>query len=157
VADSLGSRHYSLGIVNRLHLFILPWALAAATPFAQPAAAPAACPRAAETGQPHLIGLWRAEFDGLPRGASVLMEKHPDDEGRVSGAINRDGARSRLAGDVHRGEFSMEESADGTHISGVWTGDVVEGSCGREIRGVWQEEKDPPQPYPFVLRKQAAW
>jgi len=111
------------------------------------------CPGPAEVSQRHLLGLWRAEFESLPRGATVLMEKHPDDPGRVSGAINRDGARSQLAGELHKGEFAMEESADGTHISGVWTGDVVAGSCGREIRGVWQEEKDPPRPYPFVLRK----
>ena len=58
-----------------------------------------------------------------------------------------------LAGDVHKGEFTLEESADGKRISAVWTGDVVEGSCGKEIRGTWQEEKDPPRPYPFVLRK----
>jgi hypothetical protein len=138
-----------------LALAVLGLTLAAAPASAQPAAAP--CPRATEVGQAHLVGLWRAEFEGLPRGATVLMEKHPDDAGRVSGGINRDGARSQLAGEVHKGEFAMEESADGTHISGVWTGDVVEGSCGREIRGTWQEEKDPPRPYPFVLRKQAAW
>lgn len=117
---------------------------------AQPASP---CPAAAQVSQGHLLGLWRAEFEGLPRGATVLMEKHPDDEGRVSGMINRDGERSLLAGELDEGEFTMEESADGTHISGVWIGAVVEGSCGRAIRGTWQEEKDPPRPYPFVLRK----
>jgi len=111
------------------------------------------CPAAAQVAQRHLLGLWRAEFEGLPRGATVLMEKHPEDEGRVSGMINRNGERSLLAGDLDKGEFAMEESADGTHISGVWTGDIAEGSCGRVIRGTWQEEKDPPRPYPFVLRK----
>ena len=40
----------------------------------------------------------------------------------------------------------MEESIDGTHISATWLGDVVEGSCGREIRGTWQAEKRPARP-----------
>lgn len=119
----------------------------------QAARADADCPAPAQVTQRHLLGLWRADFDGLPRGATVLMERHPEDEGRVSGMINRNGERSLLAGDLDEGEFVMEESADGTHISGVWTGEVVEGSCGRVIRGSWQEEKDPPRPYPFVLRK----
>ena len=126
-------------------------AVALVTGSAALAASP--CPTPAQVSQSQLLGLWRAEFEGLPRGATVLMEKHPDDEGRVSGMINRDGERSRLAGELDEGEFMMEESADGTHISGVWIGEVAEGSCGREIRGTWQEEKDPPRPYRFVLRK----
>jgi hypothetical protein len=123
----------------------------------QPATALPPCPKASEVTQGNMLGLWRAQFEGLVRGATILFEKHPDDEGRLTGMINRDGERSQLAGEVHKGEFSMEESADGTRISAVWTGDVVDASCGREIRGVWQEEKDPPRPYPFVLRKQGAW
>jgi hypothetical protein len=129
---------------------VLLLALAAAC---QGARAQPECPRPAQVAQQHLLGLWRAEFEGLPRGATVLMEKHPEDAGRVSGMINRNGERSLLAGELDDGEFMMEESADGTHISGVWTGEVAEGSCGREIRGTWQEEKDPPRPYPFVMRK----
>jgi hypothetical protein len=111
------------------------------------------CPEAVEVAQVQMLGLWRAEFEGLPRGASVLFERHPEYEGSLTGMINRDGQRSQLAADVEKGEFTMEESDDGTRISAVWTGDIVEGSCGREIRGTWQEEKDPPRPYPFVLRK----
>ncbi|TWO69810.1 hypothetical protein FN976_18510 [Caenimonas sedimenti] len=103
--------------------------------------------------QAHLLGLWRAEFQGLWQGATLLFEKHPEDEGRLTGSINRNGQRSQLAADVDKGEFSMEESDDGRRISAVWTGDLVEGSCGKEIRGVWQEEKDPPKPHRFVLRK----
>lgn len=125
---------------------------------AQAAAQPAPpCPKAADVRQPHVIGLWRAEFEGLPRGATLLLEKHPEYEGSLRGMANRDGVRSLLAGDVNRGEFILEESDDGKRISAVWSGEVVEGSCGREIRGTWQEEKDPPKPYPFVLRRQAGW
>lgn len=113
-----------------------------------------ACPTPAEVRQVHMLGFWRAEFDGLPRGATILFEKHPDYEESLTGFINRDGSKSQLAADVEKkGEFTMEESYDGTHISATWAGDIVAGSCGREIRGTWQEEKDPPKPYPFVLRK----
>ena len=131
------------------------WAACMAA-FAQ--ASSSACPGPADVRQVHMVGMWRAEFEGLPRGASILFEKHPEYEESLTGFINRDGAKSQLAGDVEKGEFTMEESYDGTHISAVWTGDVIAGSCGREIRGTWQEEKDPPKPYPFVLRKvQGRW
>jgi hypothetical protein len=112
-----------------------------------------ACPQAAEVGQQHLLGLWRAEFEGLPQGATLLLEKHPELTESVRGAINRNGERALVAGDVDDGEFSLEESANGTNISAIWLGDVVEGSCGREIRGSWKAEGDSRQ-YQFVLRKQ---
>jgi hypothetical protein len=133
---------------------LLAWcALAAAQ-----APPPSPCPTPTEVRQAHMLGLWRAEFEGLPRGATILFEKHPDYDESLTGFINRDGAKSQLAGDVEKGEFTMEESYDGTRVSAAWTGDVVKGSCGREIRGTWQEEKDPPKPYPFVLRKmQGGW
>lgn len=116
------------------------------------AGAQQACPAAADLAQAHMIGLWRAEFtDGTP-GATVLLEKHPEYEGSLSGAINRNGVRGLVAGDIEKGEFTLEESADGKRISGTFLGDVVEGSCGREIRGTWQAEDDSP-PRAFVLRK----
>lgn len=124
---------------------------------AQPNAPAAACPKALDVSQPHLLGLWRAEFEGLPQGATLLLEKHPEFQGSFTGGLNRNGQRAQIAADIEKGEFTMEESADGVRVSGSWVGQVVEGSCGREIRGTWQEEKDPPRPYPFVLRKQAAW
>ncbi len=112
-----------------------------------------ACPKAAEVGQRQLLGLWRAEFEGLAQGATLLLEPHPELADSVSGAINRDGERARLAGDVDEGEFTLEESVNGVNISAVWHGDVVEGSCGREIRGTWKAEGQPRE-WPFVLRKQ---
>ena len=113
-----------------------------------------ACPQAAEVNRLDLLGLWRAEFEGLAQGATLLLEQHPEYTESVRGAINRDGQRSQLAGDVEDGEFSLEESANGVNISAAWLGDVVEGSCGREIRGSWQAE-GAQQAWPFVLRKQA--
>jgi hypothetical protein len=120
---------------------------------AQAPTAVAPCPAIAEIARQQMVGLWRAEFDGLWQGATLLMEKHPEYEGSISGAINRNGKRGQLAGDIENGEFTMEESDDGVRISGTFVGDIVEGSCGREIRGTWTPETTDP-PRPFVLRKQ---
>jgi len=117
------------------------------------ASAPAACPTAAEVMQRHLLGLWRAEFDGLAQGATLLLEPHPELSESVRGAINRNGERAWLAGDVTDGELTLEESVNGTNISAVWLGDVVDGSCGREIRGGWRAEGSATT-FQFVLRKQ---
>ncbi|MEZ0308481.1 MAG: hypothetical protein ACAH21_11180 [Ramlibacter sp.] len=115
--------------------------------------AQAACPKAAEMTQRHLLGLWRAEFEGLAQGATLLLERHPELAESVRGGINRDGDRGEVAGDVDDGEFTLEESANGINISATWLGDVVEGSCGREIRGTWQAEGGR-RALGFVLRKQ---
>jgi hypothetical protein len=40
------------------------------------------------------------------------------------------------------------------HISGTWLGDVVDGSCGREIRGTWSADGQGKDARTFVLRKQ---
>jgi len=119
---------------------------------AQQPASPS-CPQAHEVTQAHMLGLWHAEFQGLWQGATLLLEKHPEYAGSLRGMANRNGERALLAGDVVAGEFTLEESRDGKRISAVWLGEVVEGSCGREIRGTWHEEKEPPQPHPFVLKK----
>jgi hypothetical protein len=125
--------------------------LAPAGAGAQGSATATDCPHALEMSQRHLLGLWRAQFEGLP-GASLLLEKHPELTESVRGQIDRNGDRAWLAGDVGDGEFTLEESVNGVDISAAWTGDVVEGSCGREIRGTWQREGDQRQ-VPFVLRK----
>ena len=113
----------------------------------------AACPKAAEVAQRHLLGLWRAEFEGLAQGATLLLEKHPELAESVRGGINRNGERAEVAGDVDDGEFTLEESTNGVNISATWLGDVVEGSCGREIRGTWQAEGGR-RAIAFVLRRQ---
>lgn len=139
---------------RRLAVFAVAQAACAAA-LAQDAAqlAAGACPKAAEVSQRQLLGLWRAEFEGLAQGATLLLEPHPELAESVSGAINRNGERAQLAGDVDEGEFTLEESVNGVNISALWLGDVVEGSCGREIRGHWKSEGKPGR-RPFVLRKQ---
>jgi len=110
------------------------------------------CPKPAEVTQQHLLGFWRAEFQDRP-GATLLLEKHPMYTESFSGAINRNGERARVVGDIEDGDFTMEESADGLRIQATWIGEVVDGSCGREIRGSWQAEGDK-LARPFVLKKQ---
>jgi hypothetical protein len=110
------------------------------------------CPRADQTSQRHLLGLWHAQLEGSPRGATLLLEPHPDQAESVRGEINRDGERSAVSGELDDGDFTLEESRNGVNISAVWLGDVVEGSCGREIRGAWKAE-GAKQQLQFVLRK----
>jgi hypothetical protein len=111
------------------------------------------CPKPADVAQRHLLGMWHAQFEGLTQGATLLLEPHPELAESVRGAINRNGERAQVAGDVEEGEFTLEESINGVNISAAWTGDFVEGSCGREIRGTWKAEGDS-RPRAFVLRKQ---
>ena len=112
---------------------------------------PVACPAAADVEQAHLLGLWRAEFEGMALGATLLLEKSREFAEGFSGGINRDGAKSLIAGDVDGGRLELEESENGTSISATWSGFVVEQSCGREIRGVWKSAQGAERP--FVLRK----
>jgi len=130
-------------------------ALAQAPVPAPAASSPAptpACPRAADVAAADLYGLWRAEFQGLWDGATLLIERHPRYAQSFSGAINRNGVRGPIAGDIEQGELTLEESADGVRIAATWLGDVVEGSCGREIRGTWRPEGGAAE-RGFVLRK----
>lgn len=112
------------------------------------------CPHASEVKQSHMLGLWRAEFEGQGHAGSLLLEKHATYSESFSGTINRNGDRRLLAGDVEDGEFTLEESADGQRIAATWLGELVEGSCGREIRGTWSVDGEGKDARAFVLRKQ---
>lgn len=106
-------------------------------------AQPVACPKPAELQATDLLGLWRARFDDGGPGATLLLEPNPRWPGSLAGAINRNGERARLAGDLDEGELTLEESADGRRIDAAWIGQVAPGSCGREIRGHWTAEGAP--------------
>jgi hypothetical protein len=105
-----------------------------------------------------LYGHWEAHFDGLPALAVVQLGKHPDYAG-VRGTITRNAGGSakpsvaQLAGDVDdEGALAIDESQDGRAISGVWSGKLQAGSCGREFRGTWRNAADE-STHPFVLSK----
>jgi hypothetical protein len=134
------------------HLLLWLVACTAAAAHAQPAP----CVAAADVTPLHLYGLWRAEFDGLPQGATLLFEKHAEYAESVSGGITRDGLKARIAGDVDEGVFTLEESEDGRQINATWNGRVVDASCGKEIRGSWKNTNSNRE-YGFVLRKVPGW
>ena len=110
------------------------------------------CPKPVDVTPVQLFGLWHAEVEGLPQGATLLFEKHPEYADSVTGGINRDGERGVVSGEIEDGEFSLEESADGVHIAATWIGEFVDGSCGREIRGTWQRDGET-RSRPFVMKK----
>lgn len=122
--------------------------LAAALAVAAPAFASPACPQGQHAGLP---GAWHASIEGFAE-TVVTLEPHPEYAGSVRGHTERAGRRIFVAGDVDDGELTLEESENGTNISAAWLGDAVEGSCGREFRGVWKAE-GAPAGRPFVLRK----
>lgn len=111
-----------------------------------------------------LYGQWEARFDDLPGTAGtavVQLGKHPEYAG-VRGTVTRRGDTSakttvaQLAGDVDdEGALSIDESLDGRAISGVWSGTLQPGACGREFRGTWRDAATE-RTHPFVLRKTVA-
>lgn len=121
---------------------------AASAAGAQPAAT---CPKAQDVEARQLVGLWHAEFEGVARGATLLLEPHHEYAGSLSGSIDRDGERGKVAADLDDDGFTLEESSDGVHIAATWLGDVVEGSCGNEIRGSWEPAKGIARA--FVMRR----
>ncbi len=110
------------------------------------------CPHASEVQQSDMLGLWRAELEGVGPVGTLLLQRHALYSESFSGWIERKGERRQLAGDIEDGEFTLEESADGVHIAANWVGELVEGSCGREARGVWTVDGEK-SGKPFVLRK----
>lgn len=121
-------------------------------------AQPAPCIGAAEASHETLLGHWEAQFsapDNSPSGTARLeLTPHPELSASVRGRLQRAGGEALLAGDVDQGDFTLEESINGTNISATWIGQVVPDSCGKEIRGTWSQE-NPPLSLSFVLRKQA--
>lgn len=123
----------------------------------------AACPAAAETDHRHLQGRWRAELaaTGSAPATTALLQlgPHPELAQSVRGSVQRGGATAQVSGDVDDGDLTLEESNNGTNISATWIGRVVDGSCGKEIRGTWNNAHPTPTAPSarFVLRKQAGW
>lgn len=109
-----------------------------------------------------LYGLWRAELSQAAptsvqtQTATLLFEKNPDLADSVSGGVNRGGQISQAAGDLDDGSFTLEESPDGKTITALWDGEMQPGSCGKEIKGTWTDQRDG-QIWQFVLRKVPGW
>ena len=101
-----------------------------------------------------LQGVWVARIADRDNAALLRLGPHPEWQGTVKGEIERGGESHAMVGDVNDGAVTLEESDNGINISATWLGDVLEGSCAREIRGHYQEGEDGLR-QDFVLRKRA--
>lgn len=124
---------------------------AARAPTAQ---ASASCPQDDEMKDSQLQGEWTGTVEGQSQPVRLQLGPHPQWKGNVKGTIARGADTRPMVGDVADEHITLEESADGKRITATWLGDVVEGSCAREIRGNYIEGDDA-APRPFVLRKLA--
>lgn len=124
---------------------------AARTASAQP---PLSCPEGEEMKDSQLQGEWTGTVEGQAQPVRLQLGPHPQWKGNVKGTIARSADTRPMVGDVADDHITLEESADGKRITATWLGDVVEGSCAREIRGNYLEGEDA-APRPFVLRKLA--
>jgi hypothetical protein len=117
------------------------------------------CPAPNELKIASLYGTWVLEIssaDGtqiLQRGR-VELEKNPEYAGSVSGWMYVQDRKIFVAGDLSKGDVSLEESDDGTRISAVWEGVVAEGSCGKAITGTRRMGEVMTS---FVLRRSSGW
>ena len=112
------------------------------------------CLSAKSIKAPQLYGIWQVTFNnppaGLPKTAVMLLEKHAEFSDSLAGSVSRDlgpaaantpghAAKAALAGDVEDGFVILDESSNNISISGTWNGQLVEASCGREVKGVWTD------------------
>ena len=98
----------------------------------------------------HLYGVWQVSFTnppvGMPASAELVLGKHEELADSVAGEIRRESVtaaghlnKAAIAGDVDDGVLLLDESSDGVSISAVWNGELVQTSCGREVKGVWRD------------------
>jgi hypothetical protein len=114
----------------------------------------APCPQDEDMKDSQLQGEWTATIEGRPQPVRLHLGPHPQWKGNVKGTAARGSDTRPMVGDVDDGRVTLEESADGRRITATWLGDVVEGSCAREIRGDYLEGEGA-APLPFLLRKLA--
>jgi hypothetical protein len=135
--------------------------------------AASACPSAQQIKAPQIYGQWRVRFNpapaGLPADATMQLERHAQFSDSLAGSVSRDlprvagghAPRAQLAGDLEDGFLILDESSNGTSITGTWNGEMVEGSCGRKFTGTWKDTRDSAPPdapgVPFTLEKVSGW
>lgn len=131
------------------------------------------CPAAKLLKAAQIHGQWRVSFKsapaGLPATATMLLERHAQFSDSVAGFVSRNLAapvpghatRAQLAGDLEEGFLTLDESSNGISITGIWNAEVVEGSCGRSIRGNWKDTSSSAAPdapeIGFTMEKLAGW
>ncbi|GKT25436.1 hypothetical protein [Acidovorax sp. SUPP3334] len=84
-----------------------------------------------------------AKADGATA-AMTALRQHPGLAQSVRGTVQQQGAPFSPAPD------------DGKNINAPWIGQRAQGSCGKEIRGTWNNVQHHTT-VPFGLRKQSGW
>jgi hypothetical protein len=110
-------------------------------------------------GAPQLYGAWEVELTQLGQRGRLLLRQHPEFRESLRGEFSYGGQASIASGDVEGGEVNLDESRDGKSLHAFWSGHLVPGACGREIRGAWQQlarEGVPAAESSFILRRGAA-
>ena len=135
--------------------------------------AAATCPAAKLLTAAQIHGQWRVSFQsapaGLPATATMMLERHAQFGDSVAGFVSRNlaapapghAARAQLAGDLEGGFLTLDESSNGISITGIWNAEVVEGSCGRSVRGTWKDTSNHAPPdapeISFTMERLAGW
>ena len=83
---------------------------------------------------PELAGPLAGRHAGPGWPIVLELAPHPGMGRHGQGRILRPGFSAIVVGDVHQGQLTMEESRDGSKVSGNWSGEVVDGSCARDPR-----------------------
>ncbi|WP_454735324.1 hypothetical protein [Cupriavidus necator] len=100
----------------------------------------------------------RPEYSSLPvyvgkvgdQPVRLRLGPKPDERDSVRGEYTGRGAGVRLlAGEWENGAFLMEESDDGTRVSGNWEGNI---DASGAVRGTWTDASNPAIVLPFVIR-----
>ena len=138
----------------------------------------APCVTTKDIKAPQLYGMWQVTFTnpptGLPASATMLLEQHEQFSDSLQGVVTRKlpatqsattknshAEKAALAGDVEDGFVILDESSNNVSISGTWNGQLVEGTCGREVTGTWKDTSPSAAPdvpeVPFVLKKLSGW
>lgn len=117
-----------------------------------------ACPDLDRWEARQLYGAWQVELPDLGQHGRLLLRQHPEFSASLRGEFDIGAQHSIASGDLEGGELNLDESRDGKSLYAFWTGRLVPATCGREIRGTWQQLPKagaPARESAFVLRRVA--
>jgi hypothetical protein len=96
-----------------------------------------ACKSPLEMQAADLHGAWTLNLSNGTDSATTrfVLRQNPDFADSLAGLYSLGGVRHEVYGDVENGEVEWEETINGKDPSALWTGRIVEGSCGKNIMG----------------------